>query len=106
MTQFTTKGERLKKELLNLKKAKKKNESGAQAAEDKVGQMLKELEFKLKIFDKDKTDLTKSYQRELDTIQPADFDDLTKASEQLKKVRKFKNAINEAEGKLKDLEEV
>lgn len=60
MTQFTNKGERLKKELLNLKKAKKKNEAGEKASEDKIGQMLKELEFKLKIFDKDKADLAKS----------------------------------------------
>jgi hypothetical protein len=60
LTQFTHKGERLKKELLNLKKAKKKNEAGEKGSEDKIGQMIKELEFKLKIFDKDKADLTKS----------------------------------------------
>lgn len=106
LTQFLNRGERLKKELINLKKAKKKNEGGGSNAEDKVGQMVKELEFKFKIFDKDKTDLTKVQTNELDSIQPMDYDDLGKASELLKKIRKFKNSVHEAEQKLKDLEDV
>ena len=44
---------------MNLKKAKKKDGSGDKAENDKIAQMLKELEFKLKIFDKDKADLQK-----------------------------------------------
>ena len=59
--------------------------------------MLKELEFKLKIFDKDKTDLLKLQQKELDPIQPLDYDDMGKAGEILKKIRKFKNQVKEAE---------
>ena len=48
LSQFSTKGERLKKELQNLKKASKKGDGG------KIGQMVKEVEFKLKIIEKDK----------------------------------------------------
>lgn len=44
--------------------------------------------------------------RELDPIQPLDYDDMVKAGDILKRVRKFKNQINEAESKLHDLEEV
>ena len=68
LSQFINKGERLKKELLNLKKAKKKPDGSAGAQDDKIGQMLKELEFKLKKFDIDKTDLNKSQTKELDSI--------------------------------------
>ena len=106
LSQFVNKGERLKKELLNLKKAKKKPDGSAGAQDDKIGQMLKELEFKLKKFDIDKTDLNKSQTKELDSIQPVDFNDIGKSSDLLKKIRKFKNQIHESEGKLKDLEEV
>lgn len=44
--------------------------------------------------------------RELDIIQPLDYDDLGKAGELLKRIRKFKNQVHEADQKLKDLEEI
>lgn len=52
LAQFCTRGERLKKELQNLKKASKRGDGGS--ADDKVAQMVKEVEFKLKIIEKDK----------------------------------------------------
>lgn len=105
LTQFTVKGERLKKELLNLKKAKQKSQGGS-SADDKIPQMVKEVEFKLKIFDKDRQDLLKIQTKELDTIQALEYDDVGRASELLKRIRKFKNQVLEADQKLKDLEEV
>ena len=68
--------------------------------------MVKEVEFKLKIFDKDRQDLVKTQAKELDTIQALEYDDVGKASELLKRIRKFKNQVLEADQKLKDLEEV
>lgn len=68
--------------------------------------MIKELEFKLKIFDKDKNDLQKIQTKDFDSLQPIDYEDLTNASDILKKLRKHKNQVYEAEQKLKDLEEV
>lgn len=68
--------------------------------------MVKEVEFKLKIIEKDKQDLVKTQLRELDIIQPLDYDDLGKAGELLKRIRKFKNQVHEADQKLKDLEEI
>ena len=56
-----------------------------------MAQMVKEVEFKLKIIEKDKQDLLKAQTKELDTIQPLDYDDVGKASELLKRIRKFKN---------------
>jgi len=106
LSQFTTKGERLKKELLNLKKAKQKGQGSSTPADDKIAQMVKEVEFKLKIFDKDRQDLIKTQMKELDTIQALEYDDVGKASELLKRIRKFKNQVLEADQKLKDLEEV
>lgn len=73
LSQLSTKGERLKKELQNLKKAKKKGDGTA--ADDKIAQLVKEVEFKLKSSDKDKQDLQKMQTKELDTIQPLDYDD-------------------------------
>lgn len=107
LSQFSTKGERLKKELQNLKKAQKnsKKDGGSSGADGRIGQMVKEVEFKLKIYDKDKQDLVKTQMKELDTIQPLDYD-VGKAGELLKRIRKFKNQVLEADQKLKDLEEV
>jgi hypothetical protein len=59
LSQFSTKVERLKKELTNLKKASKKTD-GTKSVGDKIPQMVKEVEFKLKIIEKDKQDLVKS----------------------------------------------
>lgn len=109
LIQFTHKGERLKKELQNLKKAKQKSQGGAPAADDKIPAMVKEVEFKLKIFDKDRQDLLKTQAKELDTVQALDFDhccDTGRAADLLKSIRKFKNQVLEADQKLKDLEEV
>ena len=89
LAQFSTRAERLKKELQNLKKASKRADGGS--PDEKVAQMVKEVEFKLKIIEKDKQDLLKAQTKELDTIQPLDYDDVGKASELLKRIRKFKN---------------
>ena len=52
LASFVNKNERLKKELQNLKKASKKADGAT--PDEKVVNMLKEVEFKLKIIDKDR----------------------------------------------------
>lgn len=42
LTQYVNKGERLKKELANLKNTKKKSEAAGTNPDDKVAQMIKE----------------------------------------------------------------
>ena len=95
---------------------------GSAGADDKIAGMVKELEFKVKIVEKERADLSKTATKELDSIQPEDYpsahscgkhltgissyEDVGKASQLLKRIRKFKNQVNEADQKLKDLEEV
>jgi len=73
LAQYINKCERLKKELVNLKKASKKGDGGSAGADDKIAGMVKELEFKVKIVEKERADLSKTATKELDSIQPADY---------------------------------
>ena len=104
LASFVNKYERLKKEFQNLKKASKKADGAT--PDEKVVTMVKEVEFKLKIIEKDRSDLVKSQSRELDQIQPVDYDDLEKNHEILKTIRGFKSRVEEASLKLDELEEI
>lgn len=91
---FTNKAERLKKDVQNLRKAKKSCDSPEDC---KITPMIKELEFKLKTVDKDRIDLLKVQHSQFDSVQPKHFEDLEIVVELLKKIRQYKNQISEAE---------
>lgn len=62
--------------------------------------MIKEGDFKLKAFEKDKSDHSKVLSNELETMDKSDFEDFTKNSEIIKKIRAFKIKIHDSEKKL------
>jgi|APSaa5957512535_1039671.scaffolds.fasta_scaffold75695_3 hypothetical protein len=66
---------------------------------------MKELDFKLKAFEKDKADLSKYVSTELNTYKPLDYEDFTKNHEIVKKLRNFKIKIEDTEKKLKEIED-
>jgi hypothetical protein len=68
--------------------------------------MIKEGDFKLKAFEKDKSDHTKVLANEFETMNKPDFEDFTKNSEIIKKIRAFKTKINDSEKKLQDVVEI
>ena len=65
---------------------------------------MKEIEFKLKMFDKEKADLDKQHNNDLLKLKPLDFEDFVKNHNYIKKVRNLKNKIKDLEKKLKDVE--
>ena len=67
---------------------------------------MKELDFKLKAFEKDKVDLNKFVTNELDCYKALNYEDFQKNHEIVKKVRNFKGKIEDTEKKLKDVEDV
>jgi len=77
-----------------LKKANEKNFN------KQVADMIKEGDFKLKAFDKDKADHTKVLTQDLEAINKSDFEDFTKNFEIIKTIRNFKGKINDSEKKL------
>lgn len=91
---FVTKLERMQKEFKNLKKANEKNFN------KQVADMVKEGDFKLKAFDKDKADHTRAITHDLETINKSDFEDFAKNFEIIKRIRNFKVKIGDSEKKL------
>jgi len=100
---FTNRFERISKELKDLKKTNKQVEGSND--NDAISKLLKETEFKLKIVEKEKADLLKLEQRELDQINTNDLDDLQKVKGHIKKLRVFKFKVDDADTKLNDIEE-
>jgi len=65
---------------------------------------MKEVDFKLKVYNKERADHFKYIVDELDSLKPIDFEDFNKNHEIIKKVKEIKNKIKESDIKLKDLE--
>lgn len=68
--------------------------------------MAKEMETKLKVMSKERSEQTRAQLRELDAIAPLDYDDFTKNHDILKKLRSIKHAVNDSDKMMKDVEEI
>ena len=66
LTKFSTKLERIQKELLNLKKAK---------TDEKIDQMVKEVDFKLNVLEKARKDHNKILLDELEALKQIEYED-------------------------------
>lgn len=67
---------------------------------------MKEVDFKMKTFEKAQNELSSQLAKEFDVLKPADFEDYHKNHIIIKKVRKFKNTLSDYANKLKDLEDI
>jgi hypothetical protein len=67
---------------------------------------MKEVDFKIKTFEKSKIDLSAQQAKEFDGLKPLDFEDYLKNHDIIKRVRKFKNTLGDQSGKLKELEDI
>ena len=94
---FSTKLDRMQKELNNLKKAKK---------DDKTDSQVKQVDFKLCALDKARKDNTKTLIDDLETLKQQEFEDFNINHEIIKRIRKFKCNIEDIDTKLKDAEEI
>ena len=104
LQQFSSRFDRIQKELLNLKNTTKKQNNKSLA--DPINKALKESEFKLKALDKDRGDHKGARLKELDGFLPSHFENFEKNHIIIKKAREFKVAVNESEIKLREVEEI
>jgi len=65
--------------------------------DDNLSKLIKETEFKLKTADKEKSELTKMNQKDIETINISDLDDLTKVKPYIAKLRTFKFKVDDAD---------
>jgi len=92
--------DRIKKELINLKKASKNQKTPDQRIDD----MMKEVDFKLKGLDKD-SDTHLKVLEDFEKLSGGDFEDLSKNPAIIKNVRKLKTNVDISDAKLKEIEE-
>lgn len=90
----------MKKELINLKKASKNQKTPDQRIDD----MMKEVDFKLKGLDKD-SDTHLKVLEDFEKLSGGDFEDLSKNPAIIKNVRKLKTNVDISDAKLKEIEE-
>ena len=96
LSQFSTRLDRMQKELNNLKKAK---------MDEKVDSKVKQVDFNLSALAKQRND-HKAQVDELEALQQIDFEDLSVNHDIVKRIRKFKCTIEDIDTKLKDAEEI
>ena len=94
---FSTKLDRMQKELTNLKKANK---------DEKTDSMVKQVDFKLIALDKARNDNTKTLIDDLEALKQQEFEDFTLNHEIVKRIRKFKVSLEDIESKRQDAEEI
>ena len=94
---FSTKLDRMQKELINLKKANK---------DEKTDSMVKQVDFKLIALDKARKDNTKTLIDDLEALKQQEFEDFTINYEIVKRIRKFKVSLEDIELKRQDAEEI
>lgn len=87
----------MQKELNNLKKAKK---------DEKTDSQVKQVDFKLCALDKARKDNQKVLVDDLEALKQQEFEDFSLNYDIVKRLRKFKGAIEDIDIKLKDAEEI
>ena len=97
---FCNRLKRLQNDAKNMRNANSKQDN------KDVKDLMKEVDFKIKTFEKSKVDLSAQQVKEFDGLKPLDFEDYLQNYDIIKRVRKFKNTLGDQSGKLKELEDI